>query len=72
MNFSQGEIRRKENLKMGKSTSKEQRNDKGHVSRISIHVYIFKYISMAESFCCPPETIITLLIGCTPIQKKSF
>ena len=41
MNFSQGEIRRKENLKTGKSTSKEQRNDKGHVSRISIHVYIF-------------------------------
>jgi len=24
-------------------------------------------ISMAESFCCPPETNTTLLIGYTPI-----
>ena len=25
---------------------------------------------MAKSLCCPPETITTLLIGYTPIQKK--
>ena len=25
---------------------------------------------MAESLCCSPETITTLLIGCTPIQNK--
>ena len=25
------------------------------------------YILMAESLCCPPETITTLLIGYTPI-----
>ena len=25
------------------------------------------YICMAESLCCPPETITTLLIGYTPI-----
>ena len=24
-------------------------------------------ICMAEALCCPPETITTLLIGCTPI-----
>ena len=27
-------------------------------------------IRMAESLCCPPETIITLLIGYTQILKK--
>ena len=27
-------------------------------------------IWMAKSICCPPETIITLLISYTPIQKK--
>ena len=27
-------------------------------------------IHMAESLCCPPETIMTLLIGCTPKQNK--
>ena len=27
---------------------------------------------MAESLCCPPETITTLLIGYTPIQNKKF
>ena len=30
------------------------------------------YICMAESLCCPPETITTLLIGYTPIQNKKF
>ena len=25
---------------------------------------------MAESLCCSPETITTLLIGCTPKQNK--
>ena len=29
-------------------------------------------ICMAESLCCSPETITTLLIGCTPIQNKKF
>ena len=27
-------------------------------------------ICMAESLHCSPETITTLLTGCTPIQKK--
>ena len=27
-------------------------------------------ICVAESLCCPPETITTLSIGCTPIQNK--
>ena len=27
---------------------------------------------MDESLCCPPETITTLLIGCTPIQNKKL
>ena len=27
---------------------------------------------MAESLCCPPETITTLLIDCTPIQNKKL
>ena len=27
---------------------------------------------MAESLCCLPETITTLLTGCTPIQNKKF
>ena len=27
---------------------------------------------MAESLCCLPETITTLLIGYTPIQNKVF
>lgn len=29
-------------------------------------------IWMAKSICCPPETIITLLIRYTPIQNKFF
>ena len=29
-------------------------------------------ICMAESLCCPPEAIITLLISYTPIQNKKF
>ena len=29
-------------------------------------------IHMAESFCCSSETIISLLIGYTPIQNKVF
>ena len=29
-------------------------------------------ICMAESLCCPPETIIIFLIGSTPIQNKKF
>ena len=29
-------------------------------------------ICMAESLCCSPETITTLLIGFTPIQNKKF
>ena len=27
---------------------------------------------MAESLCCSPETITTLLISCTPNQNKKF
>ena len=30
------------------------------------------YICMAESFCCSPETITTLLISYNPIQNKKF
>ena len=29
-------------------------------------------ICTAESFCCAPETITTLLVGYTPIQNKNF
>ena len=29
-------------------------------------------ICMAESLCCPPETIKTLLIGYTPTQNTKF
>ena len=29
-------------------------------------------IHMAELLCCSPETIVTLLIGHTPIRNKSF
>ena len=29
-------------------------------------------ICMAESLCCPPETITILLIGYTSIQNKKF
>ena len=29
-------------------------------------------IYMAESLCCPPETVTTLLISCTPIQNKKL
>ena len=30
------------------------------------------WICMAESFCCPPKTITTVLISCTPIQNKKL
>ena len=30
------------------------------------------YICMAESFCCPPAMITTLLISYTPIQNKKL
>ena len=30
------------------------------------------HIGMAESFCCPPETIATLLIGYTSIQNNKM
>ena len=30
------------------------------------------YVCMAESPCCPPETITALLIGYTPIQNKKL
>ena len=30
------------------------------------------YICMAESLCCPPETITTLLFSYTPIQNKKL
>ena len=29
-------------------------------------------ICMAESLCCPPETITTLLISYTPTQNKNL
>ena len=29
-------------------------------------------IYMAESLCCPPEIITTLLAGYTPVQNKKF
>ena len=32
----------------------------------------FTCICTAESLCCPPETITTLLISSTPIQDKKF
>ena len=31
-----------------------------------------KCIWMAESLCCSPETITTLLISCTPVQNKKL
>ena len=31
-----------------------------------------KWIWMAESLCCSPETITTLLISCTPVQNKKL
>ena len=30
------------------------------------------YIVMAETLCCPPEIITTLLRGYTPIEKKKL
>jgi len=30
------------------------------------------YMCLAESLCPTPETIVTLLIGYTPIQNKNF
>ena len=30
------------------------------------------YMCIAESLCCSPETITTLLIGYTSIQNKKF
>ena len=39
---------------------------------VCIHTYIYIYIFMAKCLCCWPETIITLLIGYTPIQKKKI
>ena len=32
--------------------------------------WIHVYVCMAESLCCPPETITTLLISYTPIQNS--
>ena len=32
-----------------------------------IHEYVW-----LDPFCCSPETITTLLLGSTPIQKKLF
>ena len=29
-------------------------------------------VCMAESLCCSPGTITTLLISCTPVQNKKF
>ena len=29
-------------------------------------------ICMAEFFCCPPETITTLLTGYTPVENKKI
>ena len=37
-----------------------------------IHISIHPHICMAESLCCPPETITTWLISYTPIQNKKF
>ena len=34
--------------------------------------WIHVYVCMAESLCCSPETITTLLIGYTPIQHKKL
>ena len=36
------------------------------VGRMDIHV------RMAESLCCPPETITTLLIGCISVYRKKL
>ena len=29
-------------------------------------------VRMAESLCCPPETITTLLIGCISVYRKKL
>ena len=34
--------------------------------------WIHVYVRVAESLCCPPETITTLLIGYTPLQNKKI
>ena len=34
--------------------------------------WIHVYVSKAESLCCPPKTLTTLLIGYTPIQNKNL
>jgi len=39
---------------------------------LHLYMYIYMYMCMAESLCCSPETITTLLIGCTPVQNKKF
>ena len=34
--------------------------------------WIYVYICIAESLCCSPKTITTLLISYSPIQNKTF
>ena len=36
------------------------------------YMCVYIHICVAESLCCSPETITTLLIGYTPIQNKKF
>ena len=38
----------------------------------SVHGRMDAWICMTESLCCPPETIITLLIGYTLISNKKL
>ena len=40
--------------------------------RMYVYVYIDRQIDMAESFCCSPEIITTLLIGYMPMQNKKL
>ena len=42
------------------SMSRGSRDGRGRMDRC---------VCVAESFCCPPQTITSLLIGCTPIQN---
>ena len=48
------------------------KNNCGHLDGRGFGGRMDTCVCMAESLCCPPEPIIILLIGCTPIQNKKF
>jgi len=57
--------------KEGTRTSQDSNNPK--VEREgSLEENGYTCICRAESLCCPPETITTLINGYTPMQNKQF